>query len=213
MSVLDAEFFRRPALRVARELLGKHLVRRRPDGGRESAAIHETEAYIGPQDLACHAARGLTPRTSVLFGPPGRWYVYFVYGIHWMLNAVTGDEGYPAAVLIRGAGPWIGPARLTRGLAIDKQFNGLEASERSGLWIEDRGLTPPRGAVRRTPRIGVDYAGAWAAKPYRFVVEPSHFGLPETPRGARRLLGAGRIPRNNGSGADSSRVVRPGETA
>src|SRR5271170_4236176 len=164
-TVLDEEFFGRPALVVARELLGKYLVRR---VGRQTIAaiIHETEAYVGPHDLACHAAKGHTPRTAVMFGPAGIWYVYFVYGIHWMLNIVTGDEGYPAAVLLRGAGEWVGPARLTKGLGVDKQFNGRLSAEESGLWIENRGLTLPRSAVQRTPRIGVDYAGDWAAKPY-----------------------------------------------
>ena len=166
---LDAEFFRRPALRVAKDLIGKALIRRNASGVESAAVIHETEAYLGPHDLACHAAKGLTPRTAVMFGPAGNWYVYFVYGIHWMLNVVTGDEGYPAAVLIRGAGDWIGPARLTKGLSIDKQFNGAPANKATGLWIEDRGVKIPRLAIRRTPRINVDYAGPWAAKPYRYV--------------------------------------------
>jgi DNA-3-methyladenine glycosylase len=169
---LAFEFFHRPALKVARDLLGKSLVRRHADGRLEAAIIHETEAYIGPHDKACHAAKGHTPRTAVMFGPAGHWYVYFVYGIHWMLNVVTGDEGYPAAVLLRGAGDWVGPARLTKGLAIDKRFNGQPAAEPSSLWIEDRGIVLPRSAISRTPRIGVDYAGEWAAKPYRFVARP-----------------------------------------
>ncbi len=169
MPQLPAEFFQRPALRVARDLLGKHLMRRHADGRIESAPIFETEAYIGPQDLACHAAKGHTPRTAVMFGPAGYWYVYFCYGIHWMLNIVTGDEGHPAAVLLRGAGPWTGPARLTKALAIDKQFNGQRAQRGTGLWIEDRGLVLPRSAIQRTPRIGVDYAGEWAHKPYRYL--------------------------------------------
>ncbi len=171
ISELPAQFFRRPALRVARDLIGKFLVRRYDDGRVEAALIHETEAYIGPHDKACHAAKGHTPRTAVMFGPAGNWYVYFVYGIHWMLNVVTDDEGFPAAVLLRGAGAWVGPARLTKGLSIDKSFNGQPAAAVSGLWIEDRGVTLPRSAVRRTARIGVDYAGEWAAKPYRYVVE------------------------------------------
>jgi DNA-3-methyladenine glycosylase len=107
-----------------------------------------------------------------MFGPAGVWYVYFIYGVHWMLNAVTDDEGYPAAVLIRGAGAWSGPARLTKALAIDKSFNSRPISSTSALWIEDRGFKVPRESIRRTARIGVDYAGAWAQKPYRFVLEP-----------------------------------------
>jgi DNA-3-methyladenine glycosylase len=169
--LLVASFYARPALVVARELIGKHLVRR--IGRREVAAvITETEAYVGPRDLACHGSKGRTARTDVMFGPAGRWYVYFIYGMHWMLNVVTDEVDHPAAVLIRGAGDWNGPAKLTHGLSIDKAFNRLAANRRSGLWIEDRGLLVPRGRVRRTPRIGVEYAGAWAKKPYRFVMSP-----------------------------------------
>lgn len=170
--VLSPEFFDRSALVVARQLLGKRLVRR--VGARlDSVLIHEVEAYIGPHDLACHAARGRTERTSVMFGPAGRWYVYFIYGMHWMLNVVTGQKDYPAAVLIRGAGDWDGPAKLTKALAIDKSLNGLPASPSTGLWMEDDGLRVPPRDIRRTPRIGVDYAGEWAAKPYRFVWDDS----------------------------------------
>jgi len=169
--VLPAEFYARPALVVARELLGKQLVREL-NGARIEGTIAETEAYIGPQDLACHASKGHTPRTSVMFGPAGRWYVYFIYGVHWMLNVVTGDEGHPAAVLFRTVGSFNGPGKLTKALGIDKQLNAQPATADSGLWIEDVGLKIPRGRIRRTPRIGVDYAGKWAAKPYRFVLEP-----------------------------------------
>ena len=103
-------------------MIGKFLVRR--IGKREiGVAITETEAYVGPHDLACHGSKGRTPRTEVMFGPAGHWYVYFVYGIHWMLNAVTDDEGHPAAVLVRGAGDWDGPAKLTKALKIDKAFD------------------------------------------------------------------------------------------
>jgi DNA-3-methyladenine glycosylase len=169
--VLAADFFARPALVVARELLGKHLVRR--IGAQEIAVpILETEAYVGPHDLACHGSKGRTARTEVMFGPAGYWYVYFIYGIHWMLNAVTDEAGHPAAVLVRGAGEWDGPARLTKALRIDKRFYGLSIARESNLWIEDRGLKIPARRIERTPRIGVDYAGLWAEKPYRFVVVP-----------------------------------------
>jgi DNA-3-methyladenine glycosylase len=169
--VLEPSFYTRPALSVARELVGKYLVRR--IGGRETGVlITETEAYVGPHDLACHASKGRTARTEVMFGPGGCWYVYFIYGIHWMLNVVTDCDDYPSAVLLRGAGPWDGPARLTKALAIDKTFNAQPAAPASALWIEDRGYRVSRGQVRRTPRIGVDYSGQWAAKPYRFVIDP-----------------------------------------
>jgi DNA-3-methyladenine glycosylase len=181
---LPADFFARPALVVARELIGKYLVRR--DGRREtSALIVETEAYVGPHDLACHGSKGLTPRTQVLFGPPAHWYVYLIYGIHWMVNAVTDDDGHPAAVLLRGAGPWNGPGKLTRGMAIDKTLNGRPISPATGLWIEDRGVRVPKRRIERTPRIGVDYAGVWAHKPYRFLLpDPSTLTLPATRRHA-----------------------------
>lgn len=170
--LLDHLFYARPALTVARELIGKYLVRSL-DGQTIAAMITETEAYIGPHDKACHAHRGRTPRTEVMFGPAGHWYVYFIYGMHWMLNVVTDTVDYPSAVLFRAAGEWIGPGRLTRGLQIDGQQNRLPAARSTGLWIEDRGITIPRRRVERTPRIGVAYAAEWAAKPYRFVHEPA----------------------------------------
>lgn len=166
--VLTSEFFARPALVVARELIGKYLVRSL-DEERLEAMITETEAYIGPHDRACHAHRGRTPRNAVMFGPAGFWYVYFIYGMHWMLNVVTDEEEYPSAVLFRAAGDWSGPGRLTRAMQIDRHLNGQSASRVSGLWIEDRGIAIPRRKIARTPRIGVDYAIEWAAKPYRFV--------------------------------------------
>ena len=167
--ILDRDFFARPALKVARDLLGKFLVRH-VNGLRIAAMIGETEAYIGPHDKACHAFRGRTDRTDVMFGDPGNWYVYFIYGMHWMLNVVTDEVDYPAAVLFRAAGEWIGPGRLTRGMQIDRALNGLSASKQTGLWIEDRGIALPRGHIKRTPRIGVKYAAEWAEKPYRFLL-------------------------------------------
>jgi DNA-3-methyladenine glycosylase len=169
--VLPPAFFARPAEEVALDLLGKTLIRRR--GRRlEAFGITETEAYVGPEDLACHAARGRTQRTEVMFGPAGRFYVYLIYGMYWMLNVVTGDVGHPAAVLIRGAGAIAGPGRLTRALEITSAFNGKPASARTGLWIADVGESPPADTILRTARIGVDYAGPiWAAKEYRFVLK------------------------------------------
>ena len=174
---LGPDFFRRPADRVARELLGASLAVRRTDGGVSRLPLTEVEAYLGAHDLACHGRTGPTQRNATMFGPAGRWYVYLCYGIHWMLNIVTGEVGEPAAVLVRGAGELVGPGRVTRGLGIDRTTDGIPADPAAGLWIE----RPPEGAFawplpprwyRRTPRIGVDYAGAWAAKPLRFVVCP-----------------------------------------
>ncbi len=169
--ILPAEFFARHALTVARQLLGKYVVlRRNEDVAEEAFQIHETEAYIGAHDGACHGRFGVTPRTAVLFGPPGHWYVHFTYGMHWMLNVVTDRDGAASGVLIRGAGAHRGPGRLTKALGIDKRFNALPIAPASRLWIEDRGHEVRRGHVRRTPRIGVDYAGDWKHKPYRFLL-------------------------------------------
>jgi DNA-3-methyladenine glycosylase len=156
-----------PAL--ARALLGKRLVVRR--GGACSARrIVEVEAYDGPLDRASHASRGRTPRNAPMFAAGGCWYVYLCYGMHEMLNLVTGPADYPAAVLIRGVEGAIGPGRLTRALGIDRRFNGRAATRATGLWIEDDGVSLLPAEVEAAPRVGVGYAGAeWAAKPWRFV--------------------------------------------
>ncbi len=168
--VLPPKFYARPAVVVARELLGKHLVRR--VGRREQAiVIIETEAYVGAHDLACHGRFGCTERTKVMFGPAGHWYVYFIYGMYWMLNIVTGEKGTPEAVLFRGAGEYTGPGKLCRELSIDKRLYGKLAEPASGLWIEDRGYRVNQRQIKRTARIGVDYAGQWKDKKYRFVLK------------------------------------------
>ena len=167
--ILDQSFFARPALIVARELLGKYLVRRRRKTKRV-AMISEVEAYIGPHDLACHGRFGRTARTEVMYGPAGHWYVYLCYGIHWMLNVVTDEVDWPAAVLFRAAGDFTGPGKLTKALSIDRRLNARPAARSSGLWIEDRGIVIRRSQIQRTPRIGVDYADQWKEKPYRFVL-------------------------------------------
>ncbi|MDD2764233.1 MAG: DNA-3-methyladenine glycosylase [Opitutaceae bacterium] len=158
---------------IARGLLGKFLVRATPRGP-AAAMITEVEAYDGPHDRASHASRGRTARNAVMFEPGGVWYVYLCYGVHEMLNLVTGPRDYPAAVLIRGVAGASGPGRLTRAFNIDRGFNGAPAAPAGGLWIEDRGVRLARGAIRATPRIGVAYAGpAWAKKPWRFVLTES----------------------------------------
>src|SRR5262249_35579989 len=118
----------------------------------------------------CHGRFGVTPRTAVLFGPPGHWYLNFTYGMYWMLNAVTGREGVASGVLIRAAGPHGGPGVLTRSLKIDKRFNAQPIERPTRWWIEHRGEIVRRTQIQRTPRIGIDFAGRWKNKPYRFVL-------------------------------------------
>ncbi len=171
--VIEAQFFNRPVVTVAEDLLGKFLVCAL-HGAPKAYMITETEAYDGEHDLACHASKGRTTRTEVMYGPAGHWYVYLVYGMYDMLNIVCGAPDYPAAVLIRGAGPYNGPGKLTKALAISRTLNTQPASKSSGLWIEDRGIFVPKKDIERTPRIGVSYAKDWADKPYRFVLKRPH---------------------------------------
>jgi DNA-3-methyladenine glycosylase len=164
---------REDTLLVARELIGMHLVHE-VDGVRSVGRIVETEAYLGPEDLAAHSSRGLTKRTEVIFGPPGHAYVYFIYGFWYCMNIVTARKGVPHAVLLRALEPvegiigktW-GPGLLCRAMSIDRTTNGIDLCG-GVLWLER-----PRGLVRpvrigRSPRIGVDYAGIWAKRPWRF---------------------------------------------
>ncbi|MDQ8181726.1 DNA-3-methyladenine glycosylase [Pelagicoccus sp. SDUM812005] len=162
-------FASRDTVKLARDLIGKTLVVSPPDQEPARYRITETEAYDGPQDLACHASKGRTARTAVMFGPAGRWYVYLIYGMHEMLNLVTGPENYPAAILIRGVEGIDGPGRLTKRLGIDRRFNALAATPANALYLEDAACVPDEQVVA-TPRIGVDYAGPdWSQRPYRFV--------------------------------------------
>ncbi len=169
-AVVPAAFFDRPADRVARQLLGMQLVARTADG-LVRLPVTEVEAYLGSHDLACHGSRGMTNRNATMFGPAGCWYVYLCYGMHWMLNIVTGKPGVPAAVLLRGAGDVVGPGRLTKALGIDRSLDGAEAVEASGVWFEDAGVKVPARRILRTPRIGIGYAGEWVEKPLRFVLD------------------------------------------
>ncbi len=171
MKQLPSSFFNRPTLDVAHDLIGCYLVRKRGEKI-EHYMITETEAYVGPHDLACHSSKGRTKRTEIMYRPAGYIYVYFVYGIHWMLNVVTESEGYPAAVLIRGLESMKGPAILTKKLAITGAFNDTKFSKKTGLWIEAREKDIPKKMIERATRIGVDYAGPiWAKKKYRFVLK------------------------------------------
>ncbi len=157
---------------IAKDLLGKYLVRE-IKGKKVELMITEVEAYDGPEDRASHASKGKTERTKIMFGHPGRFYVYLCYGMHWMLNIVTGPKDYPAAILIRGAGDMNGPAKLTKFLGVDKKFNDKPCSMESGLWVEDRGVIVLPRQIHKGPRIGVAYAGpVWAKKHYRFWLSP-----------------------------------------
>jgi DNA-3-methyladenine glycosylase len=176
---LKREFFNRKTLVVAKDLVGKILVRKI---GKKTlrSKITEVEAYVGPHDLASHSSRGKTARNEIMFREAGTIYVYFTYGMHWMFNIVTEKKDFPSAVLIRGTESVSGPARLTKHFKIDKKLNGKMLSKKSGLWIEE-GQTKnamiyhsskTKRKIVRTPRIGVTYAGEiWANKKYRFVLK------------------------------------------
>jgi DNA-3-methyladenine glycosylase len=164
--VLKPEFFARNTLVVARDLLGKYLV-----VGNKALMITEVEAYHGHNDLGSHARRGQTPGNTPMFGSPGTVYVYFTYGMHYMLNLVTEEEGYPAAVLIRGVEGINGPGRLTKFLKIDKRFNAKPLAKKTGIWIEDRNIKVEPRWIKKTPRIGIPYAGEYIEKPWRFVLK------------------------------------------
>jgi DNA-3-methyladenine glycosylase len=167
--VLPRAWFRASTPERARELLGKTLCRRLPDGSVLRSRITETEAYEGFGDRASHAHRGPTPRNRVMFGPPGVTYVYLCYGVHWLLNLTTREPGLPAAILVRGTEAATGPGRLTRHFRIDGACDRQPLYRTRGLWIEDT-ASFPEAEIRATPRIGIDYAGPdWAAKPWRFV--------------------------------------------
>ena len=165
---IDREFFSGSALEVAPRLLGWRLVRTNDDGTEISLTITETEAYMGEEDKACHASKGRTPRTEVMYHAPGTIYVYLCYGIHWLLNLVTMPEGEPQAVLIRACEGFEGPARLTKRLGIDKSFNDKSILSDARLRLE-----PPLAEVKYSTakRVGVDYAEEWKDKPWRFILE------------------------------------------
>ncbi len=169
---LTRNFFKQPTLQVARELLGKILVRKI---GRKiiRTMITETEAYCGPKDLASHASKGRTKRTEVMFGPAGHAYVYLVYGMYHCLNVVTEAEDYPAAVLIRAvdADGVNGPGKLCRFLKIDKTLNGEDTIKSNKLWIEDGKKLKP-AQIGRAKRIGIDYAGSYKHRLWRFFIKP-----------------------------------------
>ena len=191
---LPRSFFDRPTRTVARELLGCRLVRKLGNTLLVGAIV-ETEAYIGESDLACHARAGRTPRTEIMYGPPGFAYVYFTYGMHWMLNLVTETDGFPAAVLIRAVEPLegiarmqelrsgkplsqlaSGPAKLTQALGIARGENGLDCCLSNSPLTLTRGEVAPPSSVAATPRIGLGQTPEpWLSKPWRFVIRGNGF--------------------------------------
>ena len=187
---LSRDFYAPGTLSIARDLIGMHLVHN--DGGTlRVGRIVETEAYMGPQDLAAHSARGRTARTEVMFGEPGHAYVYFIYGVWYCLNIVTAPEGVPHAVLLRALEPvsgledktW-GPGLLCRALNINKRLNGIDLLG-DELWLERPPGPVKRPRIARATRIGVDYAGDWAKRPWRFYDRDSPYV--STGRRTRRL--------------------------
>ena len=198
--ILPRDFYDRPTLTVASELIGARLVRIL-DGVKLVGLITETEAYISENDLACHAKAGRTARTAVMYGEPGHAYVYFTYGNHWMLNVVTEREGFPAAVLIRAIQPiegaevmsarrsgrdTFGPGKLCQALGITKSENGVDLTETTGgLWIE-AGVKVQNSLVTKGPRVGLNNTPEpWLSKPWRFLVKghviASRFSAKQSP--------------------------------
>ena len=186
--IFPRDFYNRPTLKVARDLIGARLVRIL-DNMKLVGLITETEAYIGEDDLACHAKAGLTARTAPMYGPPGHAYVYFTYGHHWMLNAVTEREGFPAAVLIRAIQPiegieimmerrkgrdTLGPGKLTQALGITKSENQIDLTEANSiLWVEAGQFIPDK-SVTIGPRVGLyTVSEPWKSMPWRFLMKSS----------------------------------------
>ncbi|MFH0912266.1 MAG: DNA-3-methyladenine glycosylase [Patescibacteria group bacterium] len=181
MKMLKANWFARPTLLVAPALIGKVLVRHLP-GGIFRYRITEVEAYCGAKDLACHAAKGKTRRTEIMFGPAGYIYVYLIYGMYHCLNLVTAEEGEAEAVLIRSVEPLfetnqkpIGPGRLCRELEIDRRLNCQKLGKSRGLWVEDDGWAMLPKQLGRSNRRGVAYAKQYAKRPWRFYLKISRF--------------------------------------
>ena len=193
-SFLPRAFFARETLGVARDLLGKRLIHEE-NGQRLAGLIVETEAYVGEEDQGCHCRAGRTERTEVMYGPPGVAYVYFVYGMHWLLNFVTEEENSPGAVLIRalqmeeglevvaerrGSQPperWTdGPAKLCQALGVDGSYNGMDICRPDAPLYLEPGMEVPGEAVERTPRIGLNSVPEpWKSIPWRFVADTAAF--------------------------------------
>ncbi len=190
---LTREFFLQPTLKVAMNLLGQRLVLQEGIEGRLAGIIIETEAYVGSEDLGCHARTGKTKRNEVMWGPPGHTYVYFTYGMHWMLNFVTEKDGFPAAVLIRGVWPvegvndmlqrraaprlrdlTNGPAKLCQAFGIDGNWNGMDLCSPNSILFVEKGIHISEDIVTTGPRVGLTTVPEpWKSIPWRFQVDPA----------------------------------------
>lgn len=182
-NILPRSFYNRPTIKVAKNLLGKFLYRE-INGKLYIVKIVETEAYLGRKDLACHSSKGKTERNKTMFGPPGHSYVYFIYGMHYCFNIVTEKENNPCAVLIRALEPAAvetrhclvstkslnGPAKLCRELKIDKKLNGWDLTLGKKLWLEN-GEKIKSSQIKKSKRVGVDYAGKWKNRLLRFYIK------------------------------------------
>ncbi len=162
------EFYGKDVLTLAPALLGQYLVRVSAEGNVTRSIITETEAYRGEEDLACHASKGRTLRTEIMYNKGGNLYIYLIYGMYWMMNVVAGNKNHPQAALIRGIEGFDGPGKLTRALGIDKSFNGEDLVKSDRIWITESGMKPD---YINTPRIGIGYAGEWKDKPWRYLMK------------------------------------------
>lgn len=176
---LKRSFYDRDTVTVAKELLGKYLVHI-SDGVERIGKITEVEAYLGPHDLASHTSKGLTPRTKIMFGPPGHAYVYLIYGMYHCINAVTEHEGHGSAVLLRAIEPiknitgrTQGPGLLCKAMAIDKRLNGHDLESTDFFIAAPRAAEPIK--IAKSSRIGVDYAKHWAKRHLRFYIKDNRF--------------------------------------
>lgn len=186
--IVPRTFYNRDTHDVAKEILGKILVRRLGKT-RISARINDVECYIGEDDKACHASKGKTNRTEVMYGEAGYAYIYLIYGMYHCLNIVTERKGFPAAILIRGVLPihsitsdTNGPGKLCRAMAIDRSLNGHDMTQSSALYIADDGFRVPKNAISTSPRIGVSYAGDDAMLPWRYYIEIAKNSIAFEPR-------------------------------
>jgi len=165
---LVGDFFQRDIFIVAQELIGKQMVRKRKDGQQTYYRITEIELYVGEEDLACHASKGRTRRTEVMYSSGGNVYVYLIYGMYWLFNIVTGEVDNPQAILIRGLDDIIGPGKVGKQLELDMSFYGEDLTTSKRVWLEDDGR---RYSFTKHPRINIEYAGeVWKKKPYRYVL-------------------------------------------